>query len=334
MIDNILLFLFVIFIIILAGLISGAETGLYQLSRIKLRIGAEQKHFFFIILSKIIKDSSSMLLTMLVVINLLQYLTTSVVIYVLVSKFKIEENVEFYTALIIGPVLFMYTELIPKNIFFYRADNIMPYLAPMLFVVHKFLTYCGIISLLRAFANFFAKLTGSHSTSNTIIQKSQRHHINAILKDTHDEGLLSSVQSEIINRIVSIPTINLSSVMIPINKTQMVPITSSKALLIDMFSKVPFTRLLVYDRFKSNIVGFVEIYDCLSGDNDFNNLNDFLKPIRKINANTPFTQTVKIMQQEKHKIALITKTSQSQKPLGIVTMKDLVEELFGELIEW
>jgi CBS domain containing-hemolysin-like protein len=204
----------------------------------------------------------------------------------------------------------------------------------MLFVFHKFLSYCGIVPLLRAFANFFARLTGSHSTSNTIIQKSQRHHIDAILKDTLDEGLLSTVQSDMINRIVSIPTINLRSVMIPINKTQMVPITSNKTFLIDRFSKVPFTRLLVYDRSKNNIVGFVEIYDCLSTNNDFNNLNDFLKPIRKIKANTPFTQAVKIMQQEKHKIALIIKASHRHKPLGIVTMKDLIEELLGELIEW
>mgnify|MGYP003805394101 CR=1 FL=1 len=183
------------------------------------------------------------------------------------------------------------------------------------------------------FANFFAKLTGSHSTSNMILKKSQRHHIEAILKDTREEGLLSSVQSDIINRIVSIPTINLRSVMIPINKTQMVPLTSTRAAMIDIFSKIPFNKLLVYDRWKSNIVGFIQISDCLSVDKDFNNLNDFLKPIRKIDLNTPFTQTVKIMQKEKHKIALITKTSYHDKPLGIVTMKDLIEVLFGELVE-
>ena len=103
--------------------------------------------------------------------------------------------------------------------------------------------------------------------------------------------------------------------------------------MIDIFSKIPFNKLLVYDRWKSNIVGFIQISDCLSVDKDFNNLNDFLKPIRKIDLNTPFTQTVKIMQKEKHKIALITKTSYHDKPLGIVTMKDLIEVLFGELVE-
>ena len=334
MINNILLFLLVICMIVLAGLIGGAEIGLYQLSRLRLRLQVEKKRFLFIMLSKVVRDSSSMLLTILVATNIIHYLTTSIIIYVLVVKLQIKGNAEFYATLITAPILFVYCELVPKNIFFYRADSILPVLSPMLFTFHKLLSYCGIVPLLRAFANFFARLTGSHSTSNTIIQKSQRHHIDAILKDTLDEGLLSSVQSDIINRIVSIPTINLRSVMIPINKTQMVPITSNKALLINRFSQVPFTRLLVYDHWKSNIVGFIEIYDCLGVDNDFNNLNDFIKPIRKIKANTSFTQAVKIMQTEKHKIAMITKTSHRHKPLGIVTMKDLVEELFGELVEW
>lgn len=334
MINNILLFLLVIFLIILAGLIAGSETGLYQLSRLKLRIQANKKRFLFITLTKIVRDSSSMLLSMLVTMNIIHYFITSLVIYILITKLQITNNAELYATLITAPLLFIYCELIPKNIFFYRADSILPFLAPVLFLFHKFLTYCGIVPLLKAFANYFAKLTGSHSASNTIIRNSQRHHIEALIKDTHDEGLLSPVQTEMINRIVRIPTVSLHSVMIPINRTQMVPINISKTALTDIFSKIPFTRLLVYDRFMDDIVGFIEIYDCLSCDNNFDNLKDFLKPIRKINTSTPFTQAVKIMQQEQLKIALIVKDTFGHKPLGIVTMKDLVEELFGELAEW
>jgi len=42
------------------------------------------------------------------------------------------------------------------------------------------------------------------------------------------------------------------------------------------------------------------------------------------------------MQAQKQKILLVTKGSRTgkEKPLGIVTMKDLVEELLGELAEW
>jgi CBS domain containing-hemolysin-like protein len=42
------------------------------------------------------------------------------------------------------------------------------------------------------------------------------------------------------------------------------------------------------------------------------------------------------MQKKNQKIVLVIKTGRTnhEKPLGIVTMKDLAEELLGELAEW
>ena len=42
------------------------------------------------------------------------------------------------------------------------------------------------------------------------------------------------------------------------------------------------------------------------------------------------------MRKENQKILLVTRAGLAgrEKPLGIVTMKDLVEELLGELAEW
>jgi CBS domain containing-hemolysin-like protein len=48
------------------------------------------------------------------------------------------------------------------------------------------------------------------------------------------------------------------------------------------------------------------------------------------------TDAIHIMQSEKHKIVLVTRSGRGGRewPIGIVTMKDLAEELLGELAEW
>ena len=77
MINNAVLILTFIFFVALAGLFAGAETGLYRLSRLRLRLGVEKKRLPFVMLGRCIHDSSGLLLSMLIGTNLSYYLATS-----------------------------------------------------------------------------------------------------------------------------------------------------------------------------------------------------------------------------------------------------------------
>jgi len=272
---------------------------------------------------------------MLIATNLAYYLTTSIVTYVFL-KAGTEHSAELFATLLTAPTLFVFSELIPKNIFFYRADSLMPYLSPVLYGFHKLLSWCGIVPLLKFVSGLFARSAGLASSPKTVITSAQRHKVQAILQDTHEEGILSSVQTDIINRLVSISNIRIRSVMIPINNVQIVDVNSDNSALLSKLKKCAFTRLPVVEGRPGNIIGFINIYETLSSSEQFANLQKFIKPIRKVDANTTVTDTINIMQRENQKIVLVTKIGRAgqERPIGIVTMKDLVEELLGELAEW
>lgn len=335
MVNSAVLISAIVFFIILAGLFSGAETGLYRLSRLRLRLGVEKKRLSFIILGKCLRDSSGLLLSMLIVTNLAYYLTTSIVTYVFL-KAGTEHSVELFATLLTAPVLFVFSELIPKNIFFYRADSLMPYLSPVLYVFHKVLSWCGVVPLLKFISGFFVRLAGAASSPKSVITSAQRHKVQAILQDTHEEGILSSVQTDIINRLVSISNIRIKSVMIPIDNVQMVDVNSDNSALLSKLKKCAFTRLPVIENRVENIIGFINIYETLSSSEKFAGLEKFVKPIRTLNADTTVTDAINVLQKENQKIVLVTKIGRAaqERPIGIVTMKDLVEELLGELAEW
>ena len=336
MVNSAVLISAVVFFIILAGLFAGSETGLYRLSRLRLRLGVEKKRLSFIILGKCLRDSSGLLLSMLIATNLAYYLTTSIVTNIFLSKVETEHTAELFATLLTAPVLFVFSELIPKNIFFYRADSLMPYLSPVLYTFHKVLSFCGVVPLLKFISGLPARLTGLASSPKTIITSTQRHKVQAILQDTHEEGILSSVQTDIINRLVSISNIRIRSVMIPINDVQIVDVNSDNSALLSKLKKCAFTRLPVVEGRPGNIIGFINIYETLSSSEQFANLQKFVKTIRKVDANTTVTDAINIMQRENQKIVLVMKIGRAgqEKPIGIVTMKDLVEELLGELAEW
>ena len=336
MLNNIIFIAAIVFFVLLAGLSAGSETGMYRISRLRLRLGIEKKKLSLVILGKCLHDSSGLLLSMLIATNLAYYLITSIVTNMFLNKVESEHTAELFATLLTAPMLFVFSELIPKNIFFYRSDFLMPYLSPFLYIFHKALSLCGIIPLLKFISSQLMRLSGLASSSNTAITSTQRHQVQAILQDTHEEGILSPVQTDIINRLVGISHISIRSVMIAINKVQTVDVNSDNAELLNMLGKCAFSRLPVTEGQSENIIGFVNIYETLNSSEQFINLHNFIKPILKVHANTTVIDAINIMQKDHLKIVLVTKTSHAgqERPIGIVTMKDLVEELLGELAEW
>jgi len=166
-----------------------------------------------------------------------------------------------------------------------------------------------------------------------VITSAQRHRVRAILQDTREEAVLSSVQTEIIDRIVGIPSLRIRSVMIPMHGVETVDLNSDRSALLEKLVKCSFTRLAVYEGQVGNIVGFINIYEVLSSSEKFSDLRESVKPVRRLSGDTAVTDAIDIMQREGHKIVLVTRGGR-ERPIGIVTMKDLAEELLGELAEW
>ena len=207
-----------------------------------------------------------------------------------------EHSAELFATLLTVPVLFVFSELIPKNIFFYRADSLMPYLSPVLYGFHKLLSFCGIIPVLKFISGFFVRLAGAPSSTKSVITSTQRHKVQAILQDTHEEGILSSVQTDMINRLVSISNIRIRSVMIPVNHVQTIDVNSDNSAVLNKLKKCAFTRLPVIEDRAENIIGFINVYETLSSSEQFTNLQKFVEPIRKVDANTTVTDAINIMQ--------------------------------------
>ena len=323
-------------LMVVAGLFAGAETGIYQLSRLRLRLGVEKKRLSFITLGKIMDDSGGLLISILIGTNLSFYLITSIVTLLLLGKVQSEHTAELVATLVTAPVLFVCSEMIPKNIFFYRADSLMPYVAPWLLVFKKVFTWCGVVPLLKKLSYGFGRLGGGRVSSEAAMSTVRQSYIRAIVRETQEEEILSPTQTDIVNRLASISRLGVRSVMTALGKSEMVEVNSDKSALLDKLKKSVFTRLPVYEHQVTNIIGFINIYDCLSLKEEFDNLREFLKPIRKLDASTSVIDAINIMQDENERIVLVTRAGHlgRERAVGIVTMKDLVEELLGELAEW
>ena len=130
--------------------------------------------------------------------------------------------------------------------------------------------------------------------------------------------------------------LTINSVMTALNRVEAVDVNSDKSFLLNKLRNYQFTRLLVYSRTRENIIGYINIYKCLLSEQSFSDLNAFVREIDTLAADTIVTDAINIMRNKNQKIVLVTKrkSAKTARPLGIVTMKDLAEEILGELTEW
>ncbi|HSV27487.1 MAG TPA: CNNM domain-containing protein, partial [Sedimentisphaerales bacterium] len=256
-----------------------------------------------------------------------------------VTLFLISNNLSEYHAklcnsFITTPAVLVLGEVIPKNLFFYRANILMPALSPAIWFFHRLFKYSGLIPALKFIASIASRLTGSTMTPE-LAPAAQRHQLHEIIKETREEGFLSSVQTTIMTRLANIRNIHLDGVMVPLAQVQMLEINTSRATLLEQLKTSPYTRMPVYEQSRDNIIGYVEVYKALCSDVDFADLRKFVRPITVFHAADSVIEAINRMRRENHKMVLVSGPGpEAVKPMGIVTMKDLVEELTGELAEW
>jgi CBS domain containing-hemolysin-like protein len=256
--------------------------------------------------------------------------------YIMLGYTNNEYRAELLACLVSTPIFFVFSELIPKNLFYHRADYIMPLVSPVVFVFHRIASYTGLVWLMKTISSLASFSKGEKRLSQRIFMATAREHFEAVLLDTNEEKILSPVQTDMIWRLRSISRREIQSVMTPLSKIEIVNINAAKADLLSILEKHKYSRYLVYENDRSNIVGFINIYDCLNCSTDFSNLRGYVQPIYNLDCETTVLDAISIMEREKQKIMLAAQTAWGKivKPLGIITMKDLAEELLGELGEW
>lgn len=333
---DLLLTIWLIILFLLSAFFSGVETGIYRLSRFTLRVGVEQRRPFFRELQRAIDDGQGLILSLLIGNNLVNYGLTTTVTLLFLNLFSHPHLAEFYTAVIMTPAIFLLGELIPKNVFFYRANTFVGALAPLICFVWRLFTLSGAVGFLRILFHLFSRLFGLTVDTAAAVDITQRGQVRAIIQETRDEGLLSSLQKEMMQRLINIPEVSVGEVLLPIHQVEMAELSSSRKALLEIIQRCTHRHIPVYEKDRSVIIGFIDIYEVLGTRGDFQTLRPFVRPIVRLRASASALEAISTLRISSQRIALVVadtpgKWLDQKKPLGILTLKDLIEEITGEL---
>jgi len=322
-------FVLIVGLIALSGFFSGSETGLYRLSRFRLRLGVEEQRPFYETLFVLIRDGRAAMMSILIGNNLINYALTSLVTILIFRRLSDQRLAELYTTAILSPLLFVCGEMIPKILFYHWADMLMPRLTWLLWAIHKALSATGIVAALQWMSDQLARLLRLGTNTAAAVDATQRHQVFQIIHETREEGLLSDVQRDMIARLLQIPNVPVHTVMTSYRKTEKVSVGCNRQDLLKHLAHASHTRQLACAS-DGGVLGYILIYEVLGSEGEFDDLHSFVRPIVTLEPMCSAIDAMNVLCRKREKIALV-KAPHSRQPLGIITLTDLVEELTGEL---
>jgi CBS domain containing-hemolysin-like protein len=111
-----------------------------------------------------------------------------------------------------------------------------------------------------------------------------------------------------------------------------VPVTIDRGRFIEELRKHSFTRLPVWEGKKENVIGIVRINDVLAAGDSFDLASMMSRDFVAVPPDMTVSHALLEMQKARTAIALVR--DDKGRTVGLITIKDLVEEIVGELAAW
>jgi CBS domain containing-hemolysin-like protein len=311
--------LVIVVFIAVDGLFAGAETGFYSVNRLRLRSRVQARWHGAPVLQKLLEQPAATMMTTLVWTNIAMYAATALTTEALSGR----RHAELYATLILTPIFFIFAEMIPKDLFRRRADSLMYLLAgPMdvFRVITKPVT-AGLRALVLV-------LTGGTSGRRRGIMFS-RTALTEWIAEGRREGVLSDYQHALTANVMELLNKRVLPAMIPLDQAKMVPAELTGDDLRRALREAAHSRVPVFRGSRKNVVGILHAVDSICAVDDNPTAEQLARPALEVRPRDGIHAVLVALQRERQQMALVV--NRDGQPSGIVTVKDLVEEIVGEL---
>ncbi len=312
-----------LFFLFLSFLFSGLETGLLSIDQIALEQAAKRSKSRAALL-KFIRQPDKFLGTTLIGNNIVNVLLASLTT-LLLSQLGGFGNDARYISLLIGVIVLIFGEILPKAIFRDNADTIVPRLFPLVrffYIILKPLVaiVTGLNKVLRKLLNLTEDNQYDYLTKDDL----------TFLLSQASEDSISAPQMDMIEDALDFSELEARNVMIP--RTDIIALADDTRIpeILELAREEGFTRYPVYHNSIDNIVGVLIIYDILKKDcsNDMC-AGDIMHEPLFAPENTDLDILLKDMQKKQKSMAIIVDSYGGT--AGIITMEDILEEIVGDI---
>ncbi len=317
--DWIALFLFAI-LIFLSAVFSGAETGIYSISRVRLEAEASEGRRSARILARLLRDDAGLLITLLVGHNLALEIATQLTESRVEGWGTLPDCLhELVATAFLVPAFFLLGELVPKDLFRRRPHLLLAVAAPFL----SFFRWAAspLVWPLGLVADGLERLAGLRRED--FARALRREEMIEILAESARAGALAPHAEELARNVLVLRHTPLSRVAVPWDQVQRIDLERGAGEAREAVIRAAFTRLPVVragEGGAQRVLGYVHQLDLL-GAGAGATIEEVIRPIQELDPELPLDRAMARLQLSGQRLALV---GSAVRPLGLVTLMDLL----------
>ena len=313
--------------LILIGFFSGYEIGFVSANRLSLELKKKNGDPAGKIIAKFLLAPTQFIGTCLIGLNI-SLVIFGILFEQLLDKFIWPENLDGYAILLGNTVLstlviLVIGELIPKAIFKARASTMITkfaFIAQFFHVLFSPLTKVLVSVAQWVVSNLFqVKVVNKKEAFSKV---DLAHFVQQSIEHPEQQEL----NKDLFENALSLPDIKIRECLVPRTEIIGVELNTTIEDLKATFVETKLSKLIVYDDTLDTIVGFVHQLDLFQKPK---NIAAIIHPILLVPESMNAADLINLFSKKRKSIAWVV--DEFGGTAGIVTMEDVLEEIFGEI---
>ena len=321
----------IIISLILSAFFSGMEIAYVSSDKLNLEIQKKQAGFVSNILRRITKEPSKFISTMLIGNNFALvvygfFMGDFIINYLLINIISElnELTIVLIQTSISTIIILIAAEFIPKTVFQIYSDffiRIFAVPAYIFYIIFSPLT--NTVTLISDYIlnKFFN--TDSKESKLSFTKVELENFIENEIQHSQDE---IDTEIEIFQNALELSEIKARDIMVPRTEIIAIDLKMNIKDVKKVFIDTGFSKLPVYKKSIDNIIGYIHSFDFLKKPEE---IKSFLLPIEFIPEPMFVNEVLQILTKQRKSLAVVI--DEYGGASGILTIEDIVEELFGEI---
>lgn len=316
----------IVLTLIFIGFFAGYEIAFVSVNRLSIELKKKQGKNSGIILGKFMESPAKFIGACLVGLNIFLVIYGLLFSELLQSFLKIKNH---FVQLLIDAslstlVVLIFGEFLPKAIFKAKNDSLLAFFAPIANVFYKILQ--PLAALFVDISEWILKYLFNINVKNKteVFTHVDLEHFISQNEDHSDDNPEHS--KELLKNAMSLPSIKIRECLVPRTEIEGVDITASITEIKQHFVNTKLSKLIIYDDSIDEIKGYVHQLDLYKRPAS---IQDILLPIPVVPESMGAADLINKFTKEHKSIAWVV--DEFGGTAGIITMEDLLEEIFGEI---